>query len=636
MSGITGIFHFDGRPVNPEILKQMTDVASHRGPDGSGYWCAGPVGLGHRMFHTTPESLHERQPLTDDEFLLCLTFDGRIDNREELKRSLSSTDFRLRTDTDAEIVLQAYRCWAEGCAQKLIGDFAFAIWDGRRRQLYCVRDCLYMKPFYYYSNEHTFLFASEIRQLLENSEVRRQPNEGMIGEMLTGTVWNREETLWNGISRLPSAHYLIVNHDGIRRVRYWDIDPGYSIRYQSDQEYRDHFLDVVSESVRCRMRSYGPVGAHLSGGLDSSSVVGITQQLIRQNKMKGDGFRTFSWVFDGLECDESDYIREVIKHWSLDSHTWSPQISDISFYRQRARETLDFPDYPNASMIHAYHALIRELGYRVVLTGEGGDEWFAGGLDDALEVFLDSGLSSSTLETLREGSLKRVAGLFNSVGKYYLKPWLPQVLLTAIRNNHPPKVPSWIDKEFAKRINLRDRMNTHSTDGPFARARTADADRAVLYGTVNAHWAAHAFEIMDREDARVGVEARNPFMDRRIVELMFAFPHRQRQRGKVAKTILREAMNGSLPERVRNRLGKADFMHFFVDALRLVGQDFERSSSLMQGWLQTSEVKRMHRELLDCYTPNSTNQPVDGWRVWMIYALGLWLDEAVTSTNEVV
>ena len=144
MSGITGIFHFDGRPVNPEILKQMTDVASHRGPDGSGYWCAGPVGLGHRMFHTTPESLHERQPLTDDEFLLCLTFDGRIDNREELKRSLSSTDFRLRTDTDAEIVLQAYRCWAEGCAQKLIGDFAFAIWDGRRRQLYCVRDCLYM------------------------------------------------------------------------------------------------------------------------------------------------------------------------------------------------------------------------------------------------------------------------------------------------------------------------------------------------------------------------------------------------------------------------------------------------------------------------------------------------------------
>jgi len=588
------------------------------------------------MFHTTPESLHERQPLTDDEFLLCLTFDGRIDNREELKRSLSSTDFRLRTDTDAEIVLQAYRCWAEGCAQKLIGDFAFAIWDGRRRQLYCVRDCLYMKPFYYYSNEHTFLFASEIRQLLENSEVRRQPNEGMIGEMLTGTVWNREETLWNGISRLPSAHYLIVNHDGIRRVRYWDIDPGYSIRYQSDQEYRDHFLDVVSESVRCRMRSYGPVGAHLSGGLDSSSVVGITQQLIRQNKVKGDGFRTFSWVFDGLECDESDYIREVIKHWSLDSHTWSPQISDISFYRQRARETLDFPDYPNASMIHAYHALIRELGYRVVLTGEGGDEWFAGGLDDALEVFLDSGLSSSTLETLREGSLKRVAGLFNSVGKYYLKPWLPQVLLTAIRNNHPPKVPSWIDKEFAKRINLRDRMNTHSSDGPFARARTADADRAVLYGTVNAHWAAHAFEIMDREDARVGVEARNPFMDRRIVELMFAFPHRQRQRGKVAKTILREAMNGSLPERVRNRLGKADFMHFFVDALRLVGQDFERSSSLMQGWLQTSEVKRMHRELLECYTPNSTNQPVDGWRVWMIYALGLWLDEAVTSTNEVV
>ena len=284
-------------------------------------------------------------------------------------------------------------------------------------------------------------------------------------------------------------------------------------------------------------------------------------------------------------------------------------------------------------MIHAYHALIRELGYRVVLTGEGGDEWFAGGLDYAMEIFLDSGLYSSSRETLREGGIKDVAGLFSSVGKYYLKPWLPQVVLTAIRNNHAPEVPSWIDKQFAQRINLRDRMNIHSSDTPFARARTADADRAVLYGTVNALWSSHAFEIMDREDARVGVEARNPFMDRRIVELMFAFPHRQRQRGKVAKIILREAMRSSLPEKVRTRLDKADFMHFFVDALRLVGQDFESSSSLMQGWLQTSEVKRMHRELLDCYTPNSTNQPVHGWRVWMIYGLGLWLDEAVTPTS---
>ena len=120
-------------------------------------------------------------------------------------------------------------------------------------------------------------------------------------------------------------------------------------------------------------------------------------------------------------------------------------------------------------MIHAYHALIRELGYRVVLTGEGGDEWFAGGLDDALEVFLDSGLYSSTLATFREGGLNGVTGLFNSVGKHYLKPWLPQLLLTAIRNNHAPKVPSWIDKQFARRINLRDRMNTHSSDTPFTR-----------------------------------------------------------------------------------------------------------------------------------------------------------------------
>lgn len=160
MSGITGIYHLDGRPVDPALLRRMTDIIGHRGPDGAGYWLDGPVGLGHRMLHPTPESLRETQPLLDETGNLCLTLDGRVDNREELRTALEDKGTKLRTDTDAELVLQAYECWGEECPKKIIGDFVFVIWDGRMRQLFCARDPLGVKPFYYYTDGRTFLYGS--------------------------------------------------------------------------------------------------------------------------------------------------------------------------------------------------------------------------------------------------------------------------------------------------------------------------------------------------------------------------------------------------------------------------------------------------------------------------------------------
>src|SRR6266852_1652272 len=137
MSGLAGIYNLDGRPVDPALLRRMTERIAHRGPDGSGYWIDGPVGLGHRMLHTTPESLQEKQPLLDETGKLCLVFDGRVDNREELKEALTAKGARLRTDTDVEIVLRAYECWGEECLKRIIGDFAFVIWDRRHHQLFC-------------------------------------------------------------------------------------------------------------------------------------------------------------------------------------------------------------------------------------------------------------------------------------------------------------------------------------------------------------------------------------------------------------------------------------------------------------------------------------------------------------------
>ena len=243
MSGISAIYNLDGRPIDRELLRRMNDVIAHRGPDGGGLFVDGPVGLGHQMLRTTPESVNEAQPLADETGDIVLTLDGRVDNREELKAALQAKDAVLRTDTDAELVLRAYQLWGEACARRIIGDFAFVIWDKRERRLVAARDPLGIRPFYYYLDDKTLRCGSELRQILKDTTIRREPNEGMVAEYLSAYIVNTEDTLYRGIFRLPPCHLLVVRPGAsVRKIRYWDIDPGVEIRYRTDEQYAERFL----------------------------------------------------------------------------------------------------------------------------------------------------------------------------------------------------------------------------------------------------------------------------------------------------------------------------------------------------------------------------------------------------------
>src|SRR5208283_2106921 len=180
MAGIAGIFWADGRPLVVDELERMAAALEHRAPDGTSRWNAGPVGFAHMQFCTTPESLDEDQPLLARPEGACVVWDGRLDNREELRRAIVSRDGRVIDDTDPGLVLSAYLVWGEACAERLVGDFAFAIWDGRRRLLWCARDYLGVRPFFYFWDGKTFLFASEVRALLTNPRVSLKINEGMV------------------------------------------------------------------------------------------------------------------------------------------------------------------------------------------------------------------------------------------------------------------------------------------------------------------------------------------------------------------------------------------------------------------------------------------------------------------------
>ncbi|WP_447972599.1 asparagine synthase (glutamine-hydrolyzing) [Nitrospira sp. Kam-Ns4a] len=615
MSGFVAIWNLDGRPVDPSLLRRMMDTIAYRGPDGSGQWIRGSVALGHCMLWTTPESLEERQPLTDDTGALCLALDGRVDNRDELKAALRSKGIGLRTDTDAELMLRAYEAWGEECPAHLLGDFAFVIWDGWNRQLVGARDPMGVKPFYYYYDDRLVLCASEIPPLLAHPAVKREINEGMLGEYLACEITSQEETLYANIRRLPPAHVLLVRPKGLWKKRYWSVDPERTLRYRTDQEYADHFRAVLHEAVRCRLRSYGPVGAYLSGGLDSSSVVGVAQTLYRDGLAADQGFETFSLVFPGLPCDERPFIEEVERLWGLTSNRARPEAWEPTAWANCARQSQDFPGYPNGTMANPLRALAQEKGIRVLLTGGGGDEWLAGSFYHAADLLRQWRILPLLRRISRASGSSAPRELAHAFLGYAVQPLLPTRLHRMLRKVFTRDgVPHWIVRGFARRIHLADRLAV-----PSEAPRFPSFAQAEIYATLTSGWWPHSCEVEERAASRFGLEERHPLTDLRLAEFALALPEDQRWRGAVPKFILRQAVQGLLPESVRQRVTKVEFSAVFSEAFTALGgpRFFESLLTVARGWVEERSAQAMYRE------QEQTGACV--WPLWMIAGTELWL-----------
>ncbi len=618
MSGLSGIYNLDGRPVDSEPLRRMTDAIAHRGTDASGQWIDGAVGLGHRMFWTTPESLHEAQPWRDDSGDLTLTMDGRVDNRDELRAAVQARGMVLHTETDAELVVRAYQCWAQDCPKHIVGDFAFALWDGRRRELFCARDVLGVRPFYYYADGRTFLCASELRQLLEQGVAPRRPNEGMVAEYLAAAPTSLEETLFKGISRLRPAHCMQVRSDGIRQFRYWDIHPDEQVFYRTDEEYAEHFFALFQEAVRCRLRSSHRLGSELSGGLDSSSVVSMVGWMRDRGRGPDAGFETFSMVFPGLACDERDHIAAVTERWRFPSNLVNAQVLDPSFYEEQARRYQDFPDYPNSVMSYPLSAMASRKGFRVLLGGDGGDQWLDGSCyhyaDLLRRLRIGAALRQARCDarTLSSGRVARP--LFH----FGLLPLIPESIRSALRR---PLIPEWVDRRWASRTCLSERVRRR--DSLPAPASFCQRD---LYRTLTDGWSAHGNETGDRALAALQIEQRHPLDDRRIIEFAMAIPEPQRRRGDQRRFILRSAMRGLLPESVRARVVKADFSHVFAESL--AGPETERFFGSLAianaGWLSAAAARSKYERMMKLYRAGDERYMDHIWPVWMIFGIENW------------
>ena len=628
MSGIVGSCNLNGKPAEPLAIRRMTDRLAHRGPDGLTSWFEGPVSLGHAMLQTTPESLFERQPLYEGS--LCLTMDGRIDNRDELRTALESQGATLRSNTDAELVLRAYQCWGNDCPMHLLGDFAFAIWDATKHELFCARDQMGIRPFYYFTNDKTFLFASELRPLLDHAEVQPELNEGMIGEYLASQITSQEETRYRQLFRLPPGHCLVVSPGRFRMTRYWDFDSSKELHYGNDEAYRDHFLALLTESVRCRLRSPKPAGCYLSGGLDSSSVVCLAASL-KKNGLATQGLESFSLLFPGLACDESPYIQDVVQQWAVHSNRIDvgkePDIAFVDY----ARRDRDFPCYPNGTMGNPLRALARDRGCRVLLTGTGGDEWLTGSDLGAGDLLRQGNLLTLHRRIRNDFGASNLSGTIDMALRYGLWPLLPHAMRQLIRQGLGRHgFPSWLNPDFAKRIHLHDRIKLEPDRSSYA--SLAQADIAL---TLKSGWWAHMFEIEDREASWFSLEERHPFADRRLVEFAVSLPEDQRWRGQQTKYLLRQAMRGILPETVRQRTTKAEFSTVFLQTLRSLGGSrfFDSSQVAARGWVDADKIQRAYATMESGATNNPDSAPSGLWSLWMVVGIELWLRQSIVNQD---
>ena len=540
----------------------MADSLAHRGPDKAGLWGEANVGLGHCMLWTTPESLREESPLTDKSGNLVITADARIDNREELVDALGLGDRPRGEISDSELILGAYQRWGEDSPEKLLGDFAFAIWDRRKQRVFCARDHAGVKPFYYYLSDRVFAFASEIEALLCVPEVPRRLNEARVADLLVHNVGEKTATFYQEISRLTPAHSMVVGREKTSTTTYWALDPSRELRLRSDEEYAEAFYEVFAEAVRCRLRSAFPVGSELSGGLDSSSVACVARDLLA----KEGGTRrlhTLSAVYkEAPQSDESAFIDAVLARGGFESH--KVQVELLSPLEAPKSVLWDADEPSILAGLSMPWGLAREAnqqGVRVLMNGYEGDVVVSHGTERLAEL-----ASTGRWATLAAEIDAMSGGVRWSrrrmLRSWVLEPLAPEVAVRAWRMLHGA---SWsrtgevyagpIREDFARRIGINERVRASmNVGGDVPRSVRLSRRRhypVLLHGGNN-----YTLEVHGKIGARFSLENRYPYYDRRLMEFCLALPPEQKLSHGWPRIVLRRALGGVVPDKVRWRRNK--------------------------------------------------------------------------------
>ncbi len=535
MSGIAGIVHFGGSPVDRRLLEELTDAMAFRAPDGSETWIDGSVGLGAAALATTEEALNERQPLRSGD--LWIVADARIDGRRDLIAELGSRGSKdLDAATDVELILHAYRAWGEAAAEHLLGDFAFAIWDRARQRLFCARDHFGIKPFYYAEQPDRFVFSNTLICLRRHPAVSSELDELAVADaLLFQSNMDLESTAFAGCRRLPPAHVLTLSARGRTLRRYWrlSVDPP---AVEPETDWVERFRSLLEVAVDDRLPT-DRVAVLMSGGLDSTAVAATAGGIYEKRGRRG-RVHCFIQGYERLiPCREEHYARLVAERSSL-PHTYLP-LDDYRIAQDWDRLPLS-PEPGNLVLAAATRDLDRRITerHRVALTGICGDELLA----SSVGYFVDQ---------LRRGRVGRALRyLLETRWRYGARPPLglhTRWLAWRGRKRWRDGYPSWLNPDLERRFDLPDRWRWYWFERrPEERHPTRPEAHYYFWDICYLN----LFEKLDAGARHCALEQRHPFLDLRLVEALMAMPPVP---WCLDKYLLRQAMRGVLPEAVRRR-----------------------------------------------------------------------------------
>ena len=625
MCGIAGIIHFDGKPVSKDLLKKMTDVMHHRGPDDYGLHVDGSTGLGHRRLSIIDLSKNGHQPMCNEDGKVWISFNGEIYNYKNVNDVLKAKGHIFKSNCDTETIIHAYEEFGKNCVEHLRGMFSFAIWDANRKRFFAAVDRLRIKPFYYTIVGNTFIFASELKAILATDLVKPKLNYEAVHHYLSLQAVPVPMTIYEDIYTLPGGHALEIENDTVHVYPYWDIEYT-GLESYDETSIKNHVKDILWESIEMRMMSDVPLGAFLSGGIDSSSIVAIMHQLVNQQ------IQTYSIGYDvgGSEYDDTYYANLISKKFNTDHKSVTITSDDILSHLPGF---LYYLDQPSSDAINSY--FVSELAAKditVVLCGQGGDELFAGYSSFTyLNKFLERDAKWEQLPAFVRngitGTLKAMPGKVNSI---------PHVQKF---NKFIDEYGSFIKKYARIRMELfeSEKRNLYSED---FRSRLNGADTMAIYDKYLSKVPAgidpinkvsyldlktHLGDILMRDvdvmSMAFSLETRVPLIDHKLVEYASNIPASLKLNKGMTKYIYIESVRDVLPVEVIERK-KLGFNFPFAIWLRnelypLVDHVLSREVVEARGIFQYEAVEKLKERFR---TENITYR-----RVWGLVLLELWL-----------
>jgi len=621
MCGIVGRFNFQSdAPVQENLLRGMAKLLAHRGPDGEGVYQDGSLGFGHRRLAVIDLSPAAHQPMVSQDGQFCITYNGEIYNFRELKRSLESRGHTFQSQSDTEVVLAAYREYGVKCVEHFRGMFAFGIWDKRHRKLFLARDRVGKKPLYYWLDHEGIAFSSEPKAFLADPQFKPEVDFEAISHYLTYQYVPSPWSAFQGVQKLPPAHFLVVANRQVRIERYWKLS--YSQHYKgSEHEASQELIQKLEEAVKCRLISDVPLGAFLSGGIDSSVVVGIMAQLGTSP------LNTFSIGFEQEAYNELSFARTIANRFGTRHQEFivTPKPSEM-FSKLTWHYNEPFAD--SSAIPTFYLAEMTKQHVTVALNGDGGDEDLAGydrylanvlsGRYDRLPAFLRRWIETVArcLPEPKESKtlisrVKRFASALSHSPEYRYSLWMSHF-------------DSGLKAELCTEEFKAGCGGNESVElllDAFQRSDATDMINATLDVDVNTYLPDDLLVKVDIATMAYGLEARSPFLDHEVMEFCAGLPAHMKLRGSNKKYLLKKAVSGLLPPEIlrRPKMGfGVPIDHWLRNELRDFAYDMLLSPrSIQRGYFKRAVVERLLHEHVN---------KVRAWHypIWNLLMLELW------------